>query len=39
MVVTVQDLTSNYTSELLFQKRGICFPLLANTGGEVGYIL
>lgn len=33
-----QDLALNYTSELLFQKEGICFLLLANNGGEIAYI-
>lgn len=34
-----QDLALNYTSELPFQKGGICFLLLTNTGGEIGYLL
>lgn len=34
-----QDLDPIYTSELLFQKRGVCFLLGTNTGGEIGRIL
>lgn len=33
-----QDLALNYSSELLFQKEGICFLLLTNIGGEIAYI-
>lgn len=34
-----QDLALNYSSELLFQKRGIYFLLLTNIRGEIGYVL